>query len=260
MNRSWPLLAAVICIYALVLAPILIVIGVSFDGSGLYQFPPRQLSLHWFRAFFASPAYLHSFLYVSLPIGLLVAIIATILGTLTALSLTRFNFPGRRMAEVYFTAPLFIPEILLAAALFLAYSRLGLKGSLMSIVAGHLVIATPYVVRTLMAGLAGIDRHLEEAARNLGAKPMQAFFHATLPLLQSSIVSGSVFAFVVSFSDVNLTLFLSGPGTTTLPVHIFSQLEFQDDPTIAAASTLQIVLVGGLLFLLQRLFRVNFTR
>ncbi|HWL71629.1 MAG TPA: ABC transporter permease [Geminicoccus sp.] len=249
------LLAVVIAIYALILAPIVVVVAVSFDGSGRYAFPPTQLSLHWFQEFFQSAPYFNSFMYVSLPIGLIVAVVATFLGMLVATALTRCRFLGRQTAEIYFTAPLFVPDILLAAALYLAYSTIGMKGSLLSIAAGHLVIALPYVVRTLMAGMAGIDPRLEEAAQNLGASPLRAFAHATFPLLQSSIVSGAAFAFIVSFSDINLSLFLSGPGTTTLPVHIFSQLEFQDDPTIAAASTLQILLVGGMLFVLQRLFQ-----
>jgi putative spermidine/putrescine transport system permease protein len=120
-----------------------------------------------------------------------------------------------------------------------------------------LIIALPFVVRSVTAGLAGIDPKLEEAARNLGATRFQAFRLVAVPLLQSSIVSGAVFAFIVSFSDINLALFLSGPGTTTLPVQIFSQLQFQDDPTIAAASTLQVVLVAVLLYGMQKLFRTK---
>lgn len=251
------LIISVVAIYLLILAPIIVVIGVSFDGTGLYQFPPRQLSLKWFAGFFESKSYFDSFVWASLPIGLMVSVAATVLGTSAAVALTRFRFFGRNLAEMLFISPLFIPEILFAAALYLSYSNLAIRSSLLSIAAGHLVIALPFVVRSVTAGLVGIDPRLEEAARNLGASRLQAFRLATVPLLQSSIVSGAAFAFIVSFSDINLALFLSGPGTTTLPVHIFSQLQFRDDPTIAAASSLQIVLVGSLLFILHRVFRVR---
>ena len=243
--------------YALILSPIIVVIAVSFDDTGLYQFPPRQLSLKWFESFFASRPYFTSFVQVSLPIGLMVAAAGTLLGTLIAIGLSRFRFFGRNAAEMLFMSPLFIPEVLFAAALYLSYASLGVRSSLLSIAVGHLVIALPFVIRSVTAGLVGIDPRLEEAARNLGASRIRAFLSATLPLLQSSVVSGAVFAFIVSFSDINLALFLSGPGTTTLPVHIFSQLQFRDDPTIAAASSLQILLVGGLLFVMHRMFRAR---
>jgi putative spermidine/putrescine transport system permease protein len=257
-GKIW-LYIVVALVYVLILSPIIVVIAVSFDDTGLYQFPPRHLSLKWFVAFFESKPYFTSFINVSLPVGLMVAAAATLLGTLVAIGLTRFRFSGRNAAEMLFVSPLFVPEILFAAALYLIYAQLGLRSSLFTIAAGHLVVALPFVVRSVTAGLVGIDPVLEEAARNLGASRPRAFWLATLPLLQSSIVSGAVFAFIVSFSDINLALFLSGPGTTTLPVHIFSQLQFRDDPTIAAASCLQIVLVGTLLLVLHRLFRVKFS-
>jgi ABC-type spermidine/putrescine transport system permease subunit II len=107
------------------------------------------------------------------------------------------------------------------------------------------------------AGLVGMDSRLEEAAMSLGATRVQAFFRVTLPLLRSSLLSGAIFAFIISFSDINLALFLSGPQSTSLPVHIFSQIQWQGDPTIAAASTLQILIIGLLILVVQRLFRLR---
>ena len=135
-------------------------------------------------------------------------------------------------------------EILLGAALYLFYARLAIQASIWTLLCGHLVICTPYVIRSVTAGLVGLDPRLEEAAMSLGATRVQAFFKVTLPLLRSSLLSGAIFAFIISFSDINLALFLSGPQSTSLPVHIFSQIQWQGDPTIAAASSLQIVIIG----------------
>jgi len=113
------------------------------------------------------------------------------------------------------------------------------------------------VIRSVTAGLVGMDPRLEEAAMSLGATPLQAFFKVTFPLLQSSLLSGAIFAFIISFSDINLALFLSGPESTSLPVHLFSQIQWEGDPTIAAASSLQIVIIGALILLVQRTFRLR---
>ena len=119
------------------------------------------------------------------------------------------------------------------------------------------MICTPYVIRSVTAGLVGMDPRLEEAAMSLGATRLQAFFKVTLPLLRSSLLSGAIFAFIISFSDINLALFLSGPQSTSLPVHLFSQLQWQADPTIAAASALQIAIIGTLILVVQRIFRLR---
>jgi putative spermidine/putrescine transport system permease protein len=154
-------------------------------------------------------------------------------------------------------APLVVPEILLGAALYLFYARLAVQASIWTLLCGHLVICTPYVIRSVTAGLVGLDPRLEEAAMSLGATRVQAFFKVTLPLLRSSLVSGAIFAFIISFSDINLALFLTGPQSTSLPVHIFSEIQWQGDPTIAAASSMQIVIIGLLILVVQRIFRLR---
>jgi ABC-type spermidine/putrescine transport system permease subunit II len=169
----------------------------------------------------------------------------------------RFRFFGREAVETFFLAPLVVPEILLGAALYLFYARLAVQASIWTLLCGHLVICTPYVIRSVTAGLVGLDPRLEEAAMSLGATRVQAFFKVTLPLLRSILVSGAIFAFIISFSDINLALFLSGPQSTSLPVHIFSEIQWQGDPTIAAASSMQIVIIGLLILVVQRIFRLR---
>ena len=247
----------ILATYLGLLAPLVVVVSVSFGPSTVFEFPPRGVTLYWFEAFFASPAFVTAFFRVSLVVGLLAAALATVLGTSAAVGLVRFRFFGREAVETYFLAPLLVPEIFLGAALYLFYARLALQASIWTLLCGHLVICTPYVIRSVTAGLVGLDPRLEEAAMSLGATRVQAFFKVTLPLLRSSLVSGAIFAFIISFSDINLALFLSGPQSTSLPVHIFSQIQWQGDPTIAAASSMQIVIIGLLVLVVQRIFRLR---
>lgn len=256
MRRDQPVLLKpfVILTYVLLLAPLIVIVAVSFGPSPNYDFPPSGFSLRWYEAFFSSREFVRSFFQVSLVLGLLSAVISTLLSTLAAIGLVRLRFRGREALEAFFLSPLFIPEILFGAALYLIYARLGVRPSMTTLLLGHVVICSPFVIRTVTAGLVGLDYRLEEAAMSLGAGKVQAFLKVALPLIQSSMLSGFIFAFIISFSDINLALFLSGPNSTTLPVHIFNILLFEGDPSVAAASTLQIVIVGALIWTVQRIF------
>jgi putative spermidine/putrescine transport system permease protein len=257
MNHQMPVLLKpfVALTYVLLLAPLAIVVAVSFGASPNFEFPPTQLSLTWYWAFFGNPEFVRAFFNVSLLLGFLAALIASLLGVIAAIGLVRFRFKGREALEAFFVAPLFIPEILFGAALYLTYARLGIKPSMTSLLFGHVVICAPFVIRNVTAGLVGLDPRLEEAAMSLGASRAQAFIKVAMPLIQSSIISGFIFAFIISFSDINLALFIAGPNSTTLPVYIFNLLLFEGNPSVAAASTLQILIVGLLIWLVQYLFR-----
>jgi putative spermidine/putrescine transport system permease protein len=248
--------AVIAGIYAFLLAPLVVVVAVSFDPTEAFRFPPPGVSLRWYAKFFESQTWIRSFFQVSFTVALAVSVTATVLGGLAAIGLVRFASRGRTALETGFLAPIVVPEILLGAALFLFYSRLKFP-TLAGLVCGHLLIGIPYVVRSVSAGLAGVSLTLEEAAMSLGASRVQAFCKVTLPLIRSSLLSGAIFAFIISFSDINLALFISGPETVTLPVHIFSEIAWQGDPTIAAASTLQILLVAVLLGIVQKVFRLR---
>lgn len=248
------LLPLVVAIYALILAPLVVVIGVSFTGGDGFDFPPASLSLRWYYAFAASKSMVTSFFYVSLIVALATSLLAILVGTLAAIGIVRFRFRGTAWLESLFLSPIFVPHILLGTALYLYFARLNIKASLASLVLGHLLVAIPYVVRIVISGLVNINPRLEEAAKSLGAGPVKAFVKATLPLLSTSLVSGAIFAFIISFGDINLSLFLSGPELSTIPVNILSQIQWGGDPTIAAASSLQILVVGVLLAVVQRLF------
>jgi putative spermidine/putrescine transport system permease protein len=255
---GWQVLVAVaVAVYLFLLAPLLVVVAVSFDPTDAFRFPPPGFSVRWYRAFFTSDTFMRAFFQVSLLVALSVSALATAIGGIAAVGLVRFLSRGRTLMETLFLTPIVVPEILLGAALFLFYSRLKISTSVAGLVAGHLLLAIPYVVRTVSAGLVGIDRSLEEAAMSLGASRAQAFWKVTLPLIRSSLLSAAIFAFIVSFSDINIALFVAGPESVTLPVHVFSQIVWQADPTIAAASTLQILLIAALLATAQRVFRLR---
>ncbi len=256
MMRIGPALGAVVTLlYGFILLPLVVILGVSFNDSARLDFPPSGLSLRWYETLLHNGNFLHALFNVTLPVGFASALIATTLGTLAAVSIVRYRFLGRDALQSIFLLPLVVPHILLGAALYLWFASLGLGGSLATLVMGHVLIATPYVIRTVAAGLAGLDLSIEEAARDLGASRIGCFAQIVLPQLRSCLVSSGIFALIVSFSDINIALFVSGPETTTVPVFLFSQIQWDSDPSIAAASAGQIVLIGLTILAIQTIFR-----
>jgi putative spermidine/putrescine transport system permease protein len=192
-------------------------------------------------------------LKMSLPLALGVSLVSTILGTGAAIGVFQCPPAIARPLTVFLATPLIFPQILLGVSIFLLYSRLNVSLNILSLALAHILIATPYVMRTVAAALGGLDPRISQAAENLGASPVKRFLLVTLPLLKSGIFSGAIFAFIVSFSDINLALFLSAAGNTTLPIQILAQMQFVSDPTIAAAATVQIAVVSILVLIAQRL-------
>jgi len=173
------------------------------------------------------------------------------------MGLVRYSFKGKNFLETFFVLPMLVPEVLLGVALLLFFIKIQLNLTLFSLIIAHIVITIPYVVRTVSVSLHGVDPMLEEAAKMLGATKVQAFFKVTLPLIRSGIISGALFSFIISFGDINLSLFLTGPNTATIPVHIFSEIQWQGDPTIAAISAIQILIVGLILGLINKTFKIR---
>jgi ABC-type spermidine/putrescine transport system permease subunit II len=255
--RSLILKAYVCLVLAVVIAPLLVVVGVSFNPTSRFAISLAAVSLRWYHEFFTRPEYVHALFSVSLPLAITASALATIVGTLTAIALVRFNISGRDFLESAFMLPILIPSILLGAALYLFFVRLDAAGSFGTLVVGHMLIGIPFVTRVVAAGLAGINPAIEEAAISLGCSRIAAFRKVVIPLLRSSLWSGAIFAFILSFSDINVALFLAGPNTNTLPLHIFSDIQWEGDPTIAAASTIQMVVVTSLILLAQRFSRAR---
>jgi len=238
-------------IYIYMLSPIAVVLIEAFSDSELMQFPPKGWSLRWFAAFFQHDDFLNSF-RVSLVLGLSAAIISTGIGTLAAYGLVRFRRGSQAAIETLLLAPLYVPRVLIGLSLLLALSAVHFTGTFGGMLLAHVLITLPYVIRTVSVSLHGVDPSVEEAARSLGATPLQSFVRVTLPLVRSGLVAGAIFAFIISFSDIYLALFISGPQTVTLPLRMFHFMEWEQSPLVAAVSAVQVVLILALLLVAEK--------
>jgi putative spermidine/putrescine transport system permease protein len=238
-------------VYTFVLAPIVVVLLASFTAAEYTSFPPEGLSLRWYAEIPRHPEFWESF-RVSLLVAAVTGLLATALGTLAALALVRHRFRGRDLAGALFLSPLMLPSLILGAALLQFYTRVGITRTPLALVAGHLVITVPYVVRLVSASLAGLDETLERAALNLGASPWQAFRLVTLPLIAPGVLAGAAFATIVSFDDVSVALFLASPRAVTLPVRIFTYIEQTFDPLVTAVCSVLILLAAAAVVVIER--------
>jgi len=234
--------------------PIIIVIGISLNPTQSQAFPPSGISLRWYQEFLVSP-FVEPFFFVSLPIAVATATISTILGILAAYVVVRRDVPFENEVVMYFISPLIIPPAIIALALMITlnFNLLDFVPTSAKLVVGHVVITIPYTFLTAMTAIESVDTELVEGARNLGATKFQAFRKITLPLMKSGVVSGFLLAFILSFTDSLVALFLSSGSSTTLPVEIFLFLQYESSPLVAATASIQILLVLVLVLLIGRL-------
>jgi putative spermidine/putrescine transport system permease protein len=238
--------AIVSLILAFLAFPILVVIVASFSSASYLTFPPPAFGLRWYREYLGHPGWLEA-TWLSLFVAGSVVVLATVLGTLAAIGLARLPRVPRALATGMILSPLIVPVIIVAIGIYYAFSRYGLVATRTGLVLAHTCLAVPFVVTSVSASLAGLDRRLEQAALSLGASPWGTFRQVTLPLIRPGVLVGALFAFITSFDELVVALFLSGPGTVTLPRRMWDDLRFAIDPTIAAVSTLTIVLTAALL-------------
>jgi putative spermidine/putrescine transport system permease protein len=239
-------------VYAFLLAPLIVVVLASFNSADYLSFPPRGLSLRWYRALWESEVWGDSF-RLSLLLTAVVTPLSLFIGTLTAYALVRYSFPGKEVVATLVMGPLVMPQIVLGIALLNYFSLLGLIDSRVGLILGHLVVTLPFTVRLVSISVHNLDPALERAAQNLGATPLQTFWRVTLPLLRPGIVAGAIFAAIISFGELAVTLLIAGARTTTLPLRIFNYTEYNFDPTINAVSTIFVVLALVLIIALDRL-------
>jgi putative spermidine/putrescine transport system permease protein len=241
--------------FVFLLAPILVVLIEAFNDASIMRFPPQRLSLRWFREFFANAEFMASLLF-SLQLALLSAVISTISGTMAAVALARSR-RGTAALETALLAPLYVPRVMVGLSLLLAYAWLNVSGSFVGLLLAHVLITAPYAIRTVLVGLRAVEPATEEAARMLGATPRQTFRLVTLPLIASSVLSGFIFAFIISFSDIYLALFISGSQSITMPLRLFNFMEWDQSPLVAAASAVQIVLILAVVLVSSRLLGLS---
>jgi len=225
------------------LTPIVIVCILSFGGEGYLHFPPTSFSLKWFEAFFGDTRWRQSLLSSTL-IALIACIIATAIGFIAAYALVRGEMRAKKFVLSLMLLPIIVPTVITAIAMYFLTAKLGLVGNTLWIGFCHAVIALPVVLLILLASLQGVDINLERAALSLGASRARVFFKVVVPITWPGVVSAALFAFLTSFDELVISLFLAGARAQTLPVRIWNSLHLEIEPVIAAAATFLIGVTG----------------
>lgn len=244
----------------LIFVPLLLTFYLSIFDETLITFPPRGYTLHWYGRIIPQ---FGSALWTSLLVALAAVAISLVIGIPAGIGLSRYRFTGRGLISTLLLAPLTMPGIAIGLGIYVLailieeQTQIAISGSLWLMIAAHVLIALPWVVRLCLASLANHDRSAEEAASSLGARPFRVIWHVTLPAMRSGIVAGALFAFIVSFENLEMTLFLIAPGMTTLPISILQYLQYRLDPLVAAVAVAQVVLVGVALAVLDRHVRLS---
>ncbi len=248
-QRMWLYILATIIMFLLVI-PTVIVIPMSFSESQYLEFPPREWSLRWYYEYLNTPRWVNATV-TSFKVAILTMLVATPFGVMAAYGL--FVSGGRMSKILFFTlmTPMIVPVILIAIGTFYVFGRIGLVNSIFGLVMAHTVLSVPIVMIIITSALRTYDLNQERVAQSLGSTKIRAFFEITLPQLKFSIVTAALLAFLTSFDEVIISIFLSGGGNSTLTKQMFSALRDYIDPTIAAISTLMILLSTGLMLGLQ---------
>lgn len=242
----------IVCVYIFMLLPLVIVVVAAFNSGQYLRFPPEGFSFKWFVKFFHSETLVNSFIF-SLKLAVVASLSSAIIGVGTALYVVRYSRKFTTYLRALVLSPLMLPSLLTGLALMLYFYTVGIGNkTFFGLYAGHTLITLPYVFLAVTSVLYNFDYSLEEVSRSLGAGRFTTFFKVTLPLIKGGIISGYVFAFITSFDQFPLSLMLTGPGYSTLPVQIFDYLRFEFDPTAAAVSTITIALAYISVVLIER--------
>jgi len=257
MSKNGPLaLLFNALVISFMLAPLLIVCIVAFTPANTLTIPTTQFSLRWFKAVFAHPDFVTSF-WNSLWLASSAATLATLIAIPAGLALTRFNFAGREALNALFLSPLIIPHLVLGVALLRLFSLIGATGSFFWLVLAHVVVITPYVLRLVVAASVGADLSCEQAALSLGASGATVFRRVTLPMILPGVTGGWLLAFINSFDEVTMSIFVTAPATVTLPVRMYMYATESIDPLMAAASALMVAFTAAVMVLLDRLYGLD---
>ena len=238
-------------LYTFLLLPLLFVIFTSFSPDERNVYALSQASLRWYREFADSANFTSAFKF-SLGLAGVASVLATTIGFITAYGLVRFLRRRREIGQTLALLPMMVPHILISLSLLLVLTRLPVP-EFAALVIGHVLICLPFTITGIVASLENVDQDLEAAAHTLGASRLRVLVEVTLPLVAPGVLSALIFSFIISFGDVDIALFLSGPGMTTLPIEIFSYIQWQSSPVIAAITTVQIVLIVLFGLIVERL-------
>jgi len=259
LEKIWHYAFLVICglIFFFLIFPILVIIPLSFNAEDFFTFTPKMLALDpegysfkHYQDFFHNPDWQQA-LRNSVMIAPAATLLATGFGTLAAIGLARSHVPFRGAIMAILISPMIVPLIISAAGMYFFYSRIGLQGTYWGVVLAHAVLGTPFVIITVTATMVGFDRSLERAAASLGANPVTTFFKVQMPLILPGVISGALFAFITSFDEVVVVLFLGSASQKTLPWQMFTGLREQISPTILAVASILVALSVVLLTFLE---------
>lgn len=243
-------------VVAFMLAPLVVVCLVAFTPTDTLAVPLADWSLRWFRAVFEHSDLVQSF-WNSLAVALFAATLAVLLAVPAALAIARFDFPGRQTLNGLLMSPLIVPHLVLGVAMLRLFALLDVRGSSLWLTLAHVVIVMPYALRLMVAALAGMDRSVEQAAASLGAGRWTVFRRVTLPLMLPGITGGWMLAFINSFDEVTMSIFITSPQTVTLPVRMYMLATESIDPMMAAVSALIVALTAVAMLVLDRLYGLD---
>jgi putative spermidine/putrescine transport system permease protein len=230
----------VLLIVLFILAPLIVVFASSLTNSGYLSFPPQGLSTRWYSAIPDNPKFIDSFV-TSLELAVACVSVSVLVGVPAAYAIVRYPSRVTSVLEQVFLSPLMLPAVVFGLGFLFVLSAAGWRGTFLGALLAHVIIASPFVIRSTLPGLRDMDSRLEEASRSLGAGPLRTFFRVILPSILGSVIAGAVFAFIISFDEAVVTLFLVGPNFETLPVTIFTYVQYSNDPTVAAVSSVLVV-------------------
>jgi putative spermidine/putrescine transport system permease protein len=244
-------------VYLFLMLPLVIVVGAALSDTTYLTFPPQGLSLRWFENIFEISAFRRTII-TSLQIALLGTLIALLIGIPAAYALNRFRIELPKWLGTLFVLPILVPEIVFGFALLKSFTVGTGAPIFLSLLIGHTLIVLPYVVRVISASLASFDFSIEEAAISLGSAPMKTFFTIVLPNVRAGVIAAFILAFITSLNDVSVSLFLTGPGISTLPIQILAHVEQFFDPTVASVSVLLMFLTVAVMAVVERTLGLTF--
>ena len=256
IERIWHWVFLLICALVLLflIAPILVIMPLSFNSESFFSYPMPGLSTKWYEDFFGTDRWRDAVMN-SLFVASCATVIATSLGTLAALGLSRSYFPWRALVMSILISPMIVPVVITALGMFFFYAQVGILNTYLGLILAHSCLATPFVVITVTATLSGFDQSLSRAGAGLGAPPFIVFRKVILPLILPGVISGALFAFVVSFDESQVVLFIASPEQRTLPKVMFSGIREQISPTITAAATMLVLFAITMLTTVELLRR-----
>jgi len=248
---TWTVL---VCIF--ILAPLAVLVAISFTADEYISLPWHGVGLRWYADMLNRSDFLEAARNSALLMAEAAAT-AVVLGTLVAIALTRYRFPGRGLIALIASAPMFVPLVMTGLAILIMFSNYDIGGPAVRLYVGHVALTVPYVIRLVSASTTGFDWNQEVAARNLGASALRAFVEITLPQIAPGVIAGGVFALIVSFDDVGISIFLAGANYTTLPVELFAFASYSLTPMVASVSVVMIAFSALSVVLIERLFGVQ---